>query len=88
MKGEDMITPVRTLKVGVLCERKDDLLVSVDDIKVIANDAKNKAIDEFAERLEELFKYESAWGKTEYHQRLVIDISEIYRIAEEMRGAE
>lgn len=44
-----MITPVRTLKVGVLCERKDDLLVSVDDIKMVANDAKNKAIDEFTE---------------------------------------
>lgn len=51
-----MITPVRTLKVGVLCERKDDLLVSVDDIKMVANDAKNKAIDEFAERLKEEYK--------------------------------
>lgn len=46
-----MITPVRTLKVGVLCERKDDLLVSVDDIKMIAKDERAKAIDEFAERL-------------------------------------
>ena len=51
-----MITPVRTLKVGVLCERKDDLLVSVDDIKMVANDAKNKAIDEFAERLKAEYK--------------------------------
>ena len=45
-----------------------------------------KAIDEFAERLKELFKYESAWGKTEYHKRFVIDISKIDELAEEMRG--
>lgn len=42
-----MITPVRTLKVGALCERKNDLLVSVDDIKMIASKEREKTIDKF-----------------------------------------
>lgn len=45
-----------------------------------------KAIDEFAEKLKELFKYESAWGETQYYQRLVIDISKIDEIAEQLKG--
>ena len=50
-----MITPVRTLKVGVLCDRKDDLLVSVDDIKMIASKEREKVIDEFAEEVMKRF---------------------------------
>ena len=46
----------------------------------------NKAIDEFAEALKELFKYESAWHKTMYHQRFVIDIDKIDEIAEQMKA--
>ena len=53
-----------------------------------ANEAeiRAKAIDEFAEKLKELFKYESAWGETQYYQRLVIDISKIDEIAEQLKG--
>lgn len=49
-------------------------------------DIRAKAIDEFAEKLKELFKYESAWGETQYYQRLVIDISKIDEIAEQLKG--
>lgn len=47
---------------------------------------RNNAIDEFAEALKELFKYESAWHKTMYHQRFVIDIDKIDEIAEQMKA--
>jgi hypothetical protein len=43
------------------------------------------AVDEFAEKLKELFKYESAWSETQYYQRLVIDISKIDEIVEQMK---
>lgn len=48
-----MITPIRTMTVDQICERKDDLLVSADDIKELARNERNKAISEFAERLKE-----------------------------------
>lgn len=46
-----MITPIRTMTINQIEERKDDLLVSVDDIKMVASKEREKAIDEFAERL-------------------------------------
>lgn len=46
-----MITPIRTLTIQQICERKEDLLMSADDIKKVARNARNKAIDEFAEML-------------------------------------
>ena len=86
-KKEELVKEIMRLEhnVNVMNERLDN---QANAIRHYEQESRTKAVDEFAERLEELFKYESAWGKTEYHQRLVIDISEIYRIAEEMRGAE
>lgn len=48
---EDMITPIKTMTINQIMERKDDLLVSVDDIKEMAKNERNKAIDDFAEKL-------------------------------------
>ena len=42
-----MITPIKTMTINQIMERKDDLLVSVDDIKEIAINERNKAIDKF-----------------------------------------
>lgn len=46
-----MITPIKSLKINEICERKDDLLMSVEDIKQIAANEKEKTIDEFANKL-------------------------------------
>ena len=86
-----MITPVRTLKVGVLCERKDDLLVSVDDIKMVASKEREKAIDEFAERLkrkaEEILKNPDIVA--ECKKCTIWTVRDIDEIAEQLKsGAE
>ena len=47
IEREDMITPIKTMTINQIMERKDDLLVSVDDIKEIAINERNKAIDKF-----------------------------------------
>lgn len=44
-----MITPIRTMTINQIMERKDDLLVSVDDIKKLAKEERNKVIDDFAD---------------------------------------
>ena len=46
-----MITPIRTMTIDQICERKDDLLIGSDDIKELAKNERDKAIDEFVERL-------------------------------------
>ena len=46
-----MVTPVWALTIDKLCERKEDLLMSADDIKKLAKNERIKAIDEFTERL-------------------------------------
>ena len=48
---EEMITPIKTMTINQIVERKDDLLVSVDDIKEMAKNERNKAIDDFEEKL-------------------------------------
>lgn len=40
-----MITPVWALTIDKLCERKDDLLMSVDDIKELARNERNETIE-------------------------------------------
>lgn len=54
-----MITPIRALTIEQICERKEDLLVSNDDIHKLAKHVKEQAIDEFVERLksDEFQKY-------------------------------
>ena len=44
-----MITPIRTMTINQIAERKDDLLVSSDDIKALARNERNKAIEELTE---------------------------------------
>lgn len=44
-----MITPIGTLNINQICERKEDLLVSSEDIKALAKNERSKAIDEFTE---------------------------------------
>ena len=88
-----MITPIGTLNINQIAERKDDLLVSVDDIKMIASKEREKAVDEFAERLsnkDNIVKFDidevMSSGNFDYNcdcLRRYID-----KIAEEMRGAE
>lgn len=48
-----MITPIRTMKINDICQRKDDLLMSADDIEEIAKNVRAKAIDEFAHQFKE-----------------------------------
>ena len=43
-----MITPIRTMTINQIEERKDDLLVSDEDIREIARNVRNKALDDFA----------------------------------------
>ena len=46
-----MITPIRTMKINDICQRKDDLLMSADDIEEIAKNVRTKAIDDFVATL-------------------------------------
>ena len=74
MKGADMITPIGTLNINQICERKDDLLVSVEDVKELARNERNKAIDEFIKRLYKIGEYRE------------FDWEDIYRLADQMKG--
>ena len=69
-----MITPVWALTIDKLCERKDDLLVSVEDVKELARNERNKAIDEFIKRLYKIGEYRE------------FDWEDIYRLADQMKG--
>lgn len=77
-----MITPIKTMTINQIVERKDDLLMSDDDIKEMAKNIRAKAIDEFAERLHAL-EFDNAYGVN-----VVLTPKQIDEIAEEMRGAE
>lgn len=41
-----MITPIRAMTINQLIARQDDLLVSVDDIKKLAENERAKTLDE------------------------------------------
>lgn len=81
-----MITPVRTLKVGVLCDRKDDLLVSDADIKEIAKNVRNKAIDEFAERLLEKAPKNYAGGLELGGMSCYLSANQVKEMADQLKG--
>lgn len=73
-----MITPIKTMTINQIVERKDDLLMSDDDIKEMAKNVRAKAVEEFSKRLcGEIFKYDCP-----------LCMNDIKEIAEEMRGAE
>lgn len=71
-----MITPIRALSIHDICKRENDLLVSKDDIKKLAKNERNKAIDDF---FNELQKYEEAddW--------LRLKMTSIYEIAQQLK---
>ena len=50
-----MITPIKTMTINQIVERKDDLLMSDDDIKEMAKNIRTKAIDEFAEEIRKVY---------------------------------
>lgn len=50
-----MITPIRAMTISQICDRKDDLLVSADDIRKMAARERSNAIDDFAKKLCESF---------------------------------
>lgn len=85
-----MITPIGTLNINQICERKNDLLVSTDDVKALARNERNKAIDDFVERLkgkaEEMLKNPDIVA--ECKKCTIWTVRNIDEIAEEMRGAE
>lgn len=50
-----MITPIRTMTISQICDRKDDLLVSGNNIREVAVHERRKAIDDFTQKLCEAF---------------------------------
>lgn len=77
-----MITPIRALTIEQICERKDDLLISNDDIHKLAKHVKEQAIDEFAERLKQK-NYDGKLSCFGWHEFIDKEIDEI---AEQMKG--
>ena len=69
-----MITPIGTLNINQIAERKDDLLVSSEDIKALARNERNKAIDEFVKRLYKI------------GENREFDWEDIYRLADQLKG--
>lgn len=87
LKYKKNVLPIATIEFS-----KEDMQKMVDEkvaqIELDIQEIRNKAIDEFAEQIKELFKYESAWYKTMYHQRLVIDIDKIDEVAQHMKAGD
>ena len=81
-----MITPIKALTIGQICERKDDLLVSNDDIHKLAKHVKEQAIDEFAERMKAklVLKYGNATATEQYVAMQATDWCN--EVAEQMKG--
>ena len=65
-----MITPIRTMTINQIEERKDDLLVSDADIMEIARNVRNKALDDFADKIIETYSYLPAFIVRELAERL------------------
>ena len=76
-----MITPIRTLTIEQICERKDDLLVSNEDIKKLSKHVKEQAIDEFKERIK-------VWCSVPFVgcETVILSIAELDKLAENMKG--
>jgi len=89
-----MITPIKTMTVNQIADRKDDLLMSNKDIKELARNERNKVIEEFAERLksDEFQKYNldmvfETSRDLSYSNCVNAFCEYVDKIAEEMRGA-
>ena len=80
-----MITPIRTLTIEQICERKEDLIVSADDIKKLARNERNKAIDEFVKEIEAEYDNDACPNVIDYLD-YKISIRDLFEIAEQMKG--
>lgn len=81
-----MITPIRALTIEQICERKDDLLVSSDDIKKVAKHVKEQAIEEFAERVKSFVDCGHLCSPTQLRWSDFNVVEMIDRIAKQMKG--
>ena len=77
-----MITPIRTMTISQICDRKDDLLVSADDIRKIAARERRKAVDEFTQKLCKAFDETDLKGNGYYPNNVV------RMVAEELKAGE
>ena len=75
-----MITPIRTLTINQICDRKDDLLVSCNDIKEVTEHVRKKVIDEFRKKLYEAFD-ETDLNDNGYYPNNIVR-----RVAEELKA--
>lgn len=77
-----MITPIGTLNINQICERKNDLLVSVEDVKELARNERNKAIDEFVNLVNEC----SGYTPNCIEHDLSLTVYTIHQIADQLKG--
>lgn len=77
-----MITPIGILNINQIAERKDDLLVSSDDIKALAMNERNKAIDEFVNLVNEC----SGYTPNCIEHNLSLTVYTIHQIAKQLKG--
>jgi hypothetical protein len=80
-----MITPIRTLTINDICERRDDLLVSTEDIKSVAQNERNEIYEIIVKRCREL--RELSFKEKHDHQAymtLKIRWQELQRLLEEL----
>lgn len=75
-----MITQIRTLTINQICDRKDDLLVSDNDIREVAEHVRKKAIDDFAQKLCKAFDETDLKSNGYYPNNIV------RRVAEELKA--
>ena len=76
-----MITPIKTLTINQICERKDDLLVSNEDIKKLSKYSREQAIDEFRERIK-------TWCSVTFVgcETVILSTAELDKLAEQTKG--
>mgnify|MGYP004623990133 CR=1 FL=1 len=75
-----MITPIRTMTINQICDRKDDLLVSGNDIREVAEHVRKKTIDNFARKLCKAFNETDLKDNGYYPNNIV------RRVAEELKA--
>lgn len=79
-----MITPIKSLTIQQICERKDDLLMSEYDIEELVRNTKhkkNKVIDDF------IIAY-AKYCKDAYGSVSEAEIRDMKRVAEQLKGGE
>lgn len=70
-----MITPIRTMTIGQIIERPDDLLVGKEDLDRLGQGTREKAIDRMVEGIREILK-----------DNAIYNIDCILTLAEELKG--